>query len=955
VLNDLLDDVRYEIGLKRNIDLATTPTINTPVVAGLFRPVIYLPDEHINYSDLRFILMHEATHIKNGDMWCKLLSLTVMIVHWFNPVVYLMNRAIIIESELACDTAVLRRADEEQRLQYGETVFQAAKRSWQPEVKRYWQTGSMLASAFSDSGKILHRRLSAIIKHKNTKRWIAVCCALALSAGVITSGLVSCGSNEEDDGPEDDYVFVPEFTSLSALAHDIPNMRNITIAGNSVYFTSTSEISKDAFFRRTLIYTVDIDEQTLTYLPNYMTLPVPDGADAGGFIINDLKIDNDGNLWVAETGIFFTFDFPAGFDSDSAEIGELMDHAIHLDELFSLRKLDNTGSELLTIDTSYLIRSPEWEGVFSFNVDGDGNIFIGSFMHIFVLNPDGELLFYLPVNEPVFRGRLVLLSDGEMSFFGRWDPAQAPSINRIDVLNQSWGSRIDLPWEANYVFPGFDEFIAIINDGIGLSGIHFETDEVIQILGWAESGVIPASVRNVTLLPDNRIVFTNTSFESHGDGDVTPRTELIMLHRTPQDELPEIITITLLTQTRWLSPEIRNAIVEFNRTNSKYRVVTRDLGVNVNSRNDDFNRLAVEIITGGGPDIIDTGGLPFYQWAARGLFVDLYEFLDTDPLLSRDDILDVVLRIAETDGRLYRIFPDFSVWTMIGNANVVGSEPNWTFAEFAAQLEAHPQATTAFGVLFDGEGLFHNIFMSNIDDFINWETGRVYFDSEDFIELIEFAYRLQEVFSWWGPTRNEEEGTYTINFSSAILREMISSGELLVETWPVNDFMAPLVMQYFFGEDFIIKGYPRSHGSGTTMGSSFRFSISALSEHQEGAWEFLRFILSEDWQRENISFGFPVNKTIFEEILSRTKIGEIPANWAQHTILTRELPEEDISAYIDITLALIESIDGMYTTHDPLLDIIFEGLNDLFAGRITAQDAARIIQNRAAIYVAEQR
>ncbi|MCL2662012.1 MAG: hypothetical protein FWE83_01605, partial [Oscillospiraceae bacterium] len=733
VLNDLLDDVRSEIGLGRHIDLAVCPIISTPVVTGFFRPVIYLPDEFINYRDLRFILMHEATHIRNGDMWCKLLSLLVIIVHWFNPIVYLLNRAINIDSELACDTAVLRKVDEEQRMQYGETVFQAAKRSWQPEVKRYRLTESMLASAFSDSGKTLHRRLSAIIKRTNTKRWIAVCCALALSAGVITSGLVSCGSNEEDDD-ESGYTFVPEFTSLSALAHDIPNMGNITVARNSIYFTSTSEISKDALFRRTLIYTVDLDELALTYFSNYVPLPAPVDAEAGGFTINDLKIDNDGNIWVAETGVFFAFAFPDGFDFDSVEIDELMDYAIVLDELFTLRKLDSTGSELLTIGTSALIKSPQWQGISSLNIDGAGNIFIGSFMHIFVLNSDGELLFYLPTEDAAFRGRLVKLSDNEMSFFGRWNPAQTPSINRIDVLNQRWGRSIDLPGNIFHVFPGFEEFIAVINDGTSLSGIHYETGEATEILNWAASGVTPSLVENVTLLPDGMIILTNTTFEQRGDGNIIPRTELIMLHRTPHDELSGIITLTLLTGG--LSSEVRSAIVEFNRTNSKYRVVTRDLDVNANSRNDDFNRLAVEIITGGGPDIIDTSGLPFYQWAGRGLFVDLYEFFDTDPFLERDNLLDVVLRSAETDGRLYRIFPDFTVWTMIGSANVVGSEPNWTFAEFAAQLEANPQATTAFGVLFDGEGLFRQIFMSNLDDFINWETGRVYFDSEDFIELL---------------------------------------------------------------------------------------------------------------------------------------------------------------------------------------------------------------------------
>ena len=63
---------------------------------------------------------------------------------------------------------------------------------------------------------------------------------------------------------------------------------------------------------------------------------------------------------------------------------------------------------------------------------------------------------------------------------------------------------------------------------------------------------------------------------------------------------------------------------------------------------------------------------------------------------------------------------------------------------------------------------------------------------------------------------------------------------------------------------------------------------------------------------------------------------------------------EDTSAFIDMTLSLIESAEGLNYGFDPLLDIIFEGLEDLFTGRITVQEAARIIQNRASIYVSEQ-
>jgi len=67
----------------------------------------------------------------------------------------------------------------------------------------------------------------------------------------------------------------------------------------------------------------------------------------------------------------------------------------------------------------------------------------------------------------------------------------------------------------------------------------------------------------------------------------------------------------------------------------------------------------------------------------------------------------------------------------------------------------------------------------------------------------------------------------------------------------------------------------------------------------------------------------------------------------------RKLPE-DTSAYVDMMLALIDSVESVRFDTDPLLEIIFEVIDDMFAGRNTVQEAARIIQNRAARYVSEQ-
>ena len=789
---------------------------------------------------------------------------------------------------------------------------------------------------------------------KNTHSHIL---ASLLSLTLLASMLIGCGRDTDDGSDSDtdgasDYAFVPEFTSLSALAGDLPNMSNITIANNTVFFTTTSELKNDALFRTTYIYALDIDDSALSYLQNYTATPLPPDAQSGGVHITALYVDADGSLWVAEEGNFVEFDFPHDFDLDEADIDEIWEHVSRRESSYIIRKLDSTGAELQSIDINHFSEAPDWFAVFSLYVDDNANIFFGSGQTVYVIDAAGELLFRLDTGgDFIMPDSIIRLSDGRTAFFD-WGAAAARALRVINVQGRTWGENIPLPVNVHNVFSGTDEYLAIINDSINLLGIDKDTGEILPIINWSDSIGSPVGLGNVTFMPDGRVLFTTTAFDYGVDGDFTSHTELITLNRTPRDELPEKVTLHLAA-TWWISPEITSAIAEFNRTNAFYRIEIMMFEPSWHTMADDFSRLALDITTGNGPDIIDTSHLPFYQWAARGMFVDLYEFIDADPSFDRNDIIDVVRRNTETNGKLYRALPTFTIKTMTGSADIVGSEPGWTFGELIAVLEANPQATNAFGVWSDGMSIFQEIFLNHADNFVNWETGAVYFDNDDFIEFLEFSVELRRVFNWWGDNRREDGHAFA-TFGEPILRQMVSSGEIIIETYPISSFNNPYIIQRYFGEDFVFKGYPTDSGSGNSLSAYPRLAISAMSEHKEGAWEFLRVILSEQWQRNNTQYyNFPTNKIVFEERLARARDGNETEFWAGAMVFPGGM-REDPSAFVDRTLALINSAEGLPSGYDPILDIIFEGIDDIFSGRSTPQEAARIIQSRASIFVAEQ-
>jgi len=81
--------------------------------------------------------------------------------------------------------------------------------------------------------------------------------------------------------------------------------------------------------------------------------------------------------------------------------------------------------------------------------------------------------------------------------------------------------------------------------------------------------------------------------------------------------------------------------------------------------------------------------------------------------------------------------------------------------------------------------------------------------------------------------------------------------------------------------------------------------------------------------------------------------GDEIISWATAKAFPEHI-QQDLNVFVDRTLALIDPAAGLPPGYDPILDIVYEGIDDIFAGRNTPQDAARIIQSRAAIYVAEQ-
>lgn len=115
-----------EIGIARLPVVLSTPLVASPALCGLIGPRLLFPPslvEKLSPDELRLVVLHELGHLRRHDLWSQAVLQVAVIVHWFNPVVWLAVRLARLDCELACDEFVLKREPVGKTDDYGRTLL----------------------------------------------------------------------------------------------------------------------------------------------------------------------------------------------------------------------------------------------------------------------------------------------------------------------------------------------------------------------------------------------------------------------------------------------------------------------------------------------------------------------------------------------------------------------------------------------------------------------------------------------------------------------------------------------------------------------------------------------------------------------------------------------------------------------------------------------------------------
>lgn len=181
ILKKQIAALQKDLSISGSIQIMIVDGIAAPYVTGILHPKLYVPvDAPVSSSVFTLILRHEFAHLKHHDLLYQRLSIIILILYWYNPIIYFLSKRLSNCDELSADETALIIATEKERKDYGNCILDMLSSQFQS------LTIDLIKGCISDQ-KFLKERIK-LMKNVTSKKGKNVKIVLSL---VITVFLLS--------------------------------------------------------------------------------------------------------------------------------------------------------------------------------------------------------------------------------------------------------------------------------------------------------------------------------------------------------------------------------------------------------------------------------------------------------------------------------------------------------------------------------------------------------------------------------------------------------------------------------------------------------------------------------------------------------------------------------------------------------------------------------------------
>lgn len=740
-------------------------------------------------------------------------------------------------------------------------------------------------------------------------------CMLTICALGLVLSVSACGKKTESvEERLPDYVYVPEYSEMGDAS-----LYNVKFVEDGIYYLDYSFDEATGQYNAK-VCRKDLTEGTVTDI----VLP----ADTN---INCFEIASDGAVY----GIGYNM------------YGDDLTGEMNYEQ--TLMKVDSQGSLVYSIGLKEHLSEDNY--ISNIMADEKNHIYLMCDNQVLLFDENGSYYGTVDLNSARVSWIAGCGKDKQGNIYISYQGKNGAQLAKLDYDKKTLGETYQNFVSSGRNFcPGLEkDFLCFDETAVYEYDLATQTKQ--ELLTWLDSDISGTYVQGIGVTKDGRIIAAINDWS-------TNENSIAVLKKTDSSTLKdkEIITVASLYDNM----DLQKAAVAFNKNSDSYKIriksyINNNDNWTENTWTDAINRLNNDITSGNAADIIDVSMLDYTMLANKGVFEDMNNFLKKSDLLKAEDFLPNILESYTINKTLVAIPKRVYLDTVAGKTSDLGNKMGWSLDEMIAYADAHPQAN-----LFDyasKENMLYYCMSYNKDKFVDWKSGKCDFDSQEFVRLLEFVKRFP----------SSEDIDYDSSMSTP---SRIQNGMVLLNTVYLNSFNEVQLYKAMFGGEVTFIGYPTTDGSvGASMGANDLFAITRKSNHKEGAWAFIESYLSEEMEEDGYGwYSFPTLQKNFdymketaikpqtytwvdengeehEEIANGGSVG-FEDNW---TYQYRVTTEDEVETVLEIMKVAKPAI----TQNDQIMTIITEEAQSFFAGDKTAEDVAKVIQNRVSIYVSE--
>lgn len=351
-LENLLEECKTKLEIKNNVEIVLQEFKKTPSIIGVFKPKILITPEFLRQDDKtkKYIIMHELTHYKRKDLLFNYALLSITVIHWFNPFVWIFFQKIRQDVELATDEMVLEKLQENEKKEYGMTLIKSLQ-IFQEEP----YTAKILC--VTDENKNMERRIKMVKlsnKFNKNKILIAIISLMVIIVGVILFFTQSNQYNStkiNDETPKYEFrTFKPSFKSTSDRDYDDYDFTQDMTYMDKIYYKKIN--TYDEYEKEKAMWNDIIDMAESDFKDNFVVITAIENTSMLGLTVEKLEADNN-NLYIS------LIHYPDGveYDENQTCISYKISRELERDNIYVVRNLRDTekdmSDELKLIPNSY--------------------------------------------------------------------------------------------------------------------------------------------------------------------------------------------------------------------------------------------------------------------------------------------------------------------------------------------------------------------------------------------------------------------------------------------------------------------------------------------------------------------------------------------------------------------------------------------------------------------------